>query len=444
MRWLPFPCTVMTMAPLALLACGGDEAPTEPPSTTNDAAITYHRDVRPILEQKCVGCHQDGQIGEGPLDSYGDVVARSTIVEQQVRDRLMPPWHAGKDCNDYRFDPSLTQEEIDLIVGWVDDGTPEGDPADMPPIEPEEQPELSRVDLSLEMPEPYTPDATQSDDYRCFAVDFPGDSTQYVTGIGVHPGNASTVHHVIAYFVGPDQVDEVAALDDADPGLGYTCFGGAGTSFQSTGMLAGWVPGAAPSDLPTGTGIRIEPGTKVILQVHYNMVTWDGEPDRTRLDLRIDDEVDREAWLQFFTNPQWPLAKAMPIPAGDPDVSHGFTAKNIAQFIADGSAFDVYSAGLHMHTRGRTASMRVQHADDSESCLVEIPRWDFNWQGSYGFTQPVRVEPGDAMSIACSWDNSPQNQPIVDGSQMPPQDINWGEGTDDEMCLGTIYMAKVE
>ena len=88
--------------------------------------------------------------------------------------------------------------------------------------------------------------------------------------------------------------------------------------------------------------------------------------------------------------------------------------------------------------------MRVEHGDDSESCLLEIPRWDFNWQGSYGFTQPARVEPGDAMSIACTWDNSPENQPVVDGSKMPPTDINWGEGTNDEMCLGTIYMAKVE
>jgi len=437
---------LLLLASSGLMACGGDESPAskDPPTQTQDDAITYHRDIRPLFEAKCVSCHQDGQIGEGVLTSYEEVAARSTVIKQQVQDRLMPPWHAGKGCNDYQYDSSLSDEEIERIASWVDAGMPEGDPADAVDLEPEVQPELSRVDLSLEMPVAYNPNSNLSDDYRCFVIDVPGDETRYVTGMGITPGNASTVHHVIAYYVGPDAADEADALDAAEEGPGYTCFGSANTSFEATRMLGAWVPGVSPADYPAGTGIRIEPGTKVILQVHYNMVTWNGEPDQTSLDLKIDDQVEREAWLQFFTNPQWVVSETMPIAAGDPAVTHSFTAPNIAQYIADGSAFDIYTAGLHMHTRGKTAEMRVLHGSDDESCLLDIPNWDFDWQGGYAFTQPVRVDPGDAMSISCTWDNSPENQPFVDGMQTPPKDINWGDGTDDEMCLGTIYMAKVE
>jgi mono/diheme cytochrome c family protein len=419
-----------------ILAGCSDDAPTEPSSSTT----SYYADVKPIIDRSCVGCHQAGQIGVGLLDSYAEVAQRAPAIREQVVDRVMPPWHADSDCNDYQGDRSLSQDEIDLVAAWIDAGAPAGDPADDANAAIAELPSLPRVDATLELPVAYTPSTKAGDDYRCFVVDFPAATTKFVTGVHVQPGNATSVHHVIAFYAGADQAAEIDALDAADPAPGYECFGGAGTN-NLAGMLAGWAPGAGASETPPGTGILVEGGSKVIIQMHYNTVTWDGAPDATRIELMLEDSVDRVGWFQFFTNPQWVLAKAMPIPAGEPDVMHEFTAPGIAQFITNGEPFDVYAATFHMHTRGTSGRLSVKHADGEESCLLDIPRWDFNWQGGYNLTEPVRVTAADALYIQCHWDNSLENQPVVNGMQMPPNELNWGEGTGDEMCLGGVFVS---
>jgi hypothetical protein len=132
----------------------------------------------------------------------------------------------------------------------------------------------------------------------------------------------------------------------------------------------------------------------------------------------------------------------MSIPAGNPDVAHSFTF-DPTSVLTDGQAFDIYGVILHMHTRGTSATLEVLKGGDeaAQQCLLDIPRWDFNWQGAYTLEAPVLFEPGDQLRITCHWDNSAENQPVVDGMQLPPTDVNWGEGTGDEMCLGTLYLA---
>jgi copper type II ascorbate-dependent monooxygenase-like protein len=102
----------------------------------------------------------------------------------------------------------------------------------------------------------------------------------------------------------------------------------------------------------------------------------------------------------------------------------------------------VYSAGLHMHQLGTHGSLRIDRADGTSECMLDIPQWNFHWQGSYTFAQPKTLNPGDKLSVECHWDNSAENQPVVGGVKMPPQDVTWGEGTFDEMCLGTFYITQ--
>lgn len=122
---------------------------------------------------------------------------------------------------------------------------------------------------------------------------------------------------MIAYLATPDQVDEYVALDDADPGAGYTCFGGSGGSSRT--WLGGWAPGSAGSDLPPGLGLEVPPGSKVILQVHHNTMTSDPAPDITGIEFKIEDEVEKVASVMPFASPAWLGGDGMLIPAGEDD-----------------------------------------------------------------------------------------------------------------------------
>lgn len=411
------------------------------PGPTANPTVTYYADVKPILDRSCVSCHQDGQIGVGDLTSFETVRPAMSVIVGQVADRIMPPWLAADGCNDYVGDRSLSDEEIATIQTWADEGGPEGDPADDPGVKAPEPTQLARIDHLLTLPEPYMPDASAADDYRCFVIDFPEEETSFVTGFGVRADNSSTLHHLIAYIAPPSAVSTVEALDAADPGPGYDCFGGPGTGLDSgTDFFGAWAPGVFDRPFAAGTGIRIAAGSKVVVQMHYNLVGWDGEPDQSGVAISVEPSVDKEARFQFWTNPYWVTDQTMKIPAGDPDVMHSF-AWDPTPYISDGKRITVYGMGLHMHNRGVSAHLEIQRPDGDE-CLLDIPRWDFSWQFGYGLKTPTVIQPGDKLGIECHWDNSPENQPSVGGAPMAPSDLNWGDGTNDEMCLGTLFIVS--
>jgi mono/diheme cytochrome c family protein len=421
----------IAVAGLVLAGCTSEQ------SEEVASAPTYYRDVQPIIQDHCVACHQPGEIGDGHLTSYEEVRALGPIIRGTVETRLMPPWLADPGCNEFAHDPSLSDEQIATIGAWVDAGMPAGDPADAPQEQKSGEGGMSRVDHTLALPVAYEP-VLSPDDYRCFLIDWPEDEVRYVTGFGVSPDNKSSVHHVIAFVAPPSQVSIYEGLDAAEQGPGYTCYGGpGGPQDGSTGFLGAWAPGTPPSDLPAGTGIRMAPGSKLIVQVHYNLLSWDGEPDRTAIDVKVDPTVEHEAQWAFFANPAWIFSGQMPIAAGEADATHSFSM-DPTDFLYGGRSFYIHQAGLHMHTRGTEATLDIVRGGAGESCLLDIPRWDFNWQFPYRFKEPAIFNPGDQLRIICHWDNSrPQS---VGGRAEPPRDLNWGEGTNDEMCLGMLYV----
>ncbi|MCA9720031.1 MAG: monooxygenase [Myxococcales bacterium] len=424
----------------------GDETATSSTSETTgepteDAAITYHRDVRPVLAQRCLQCHADGKIAPFPLTTYDEVFELRELVALTVLNRQMPPWLAAPDCNNYEGDPTLPQETIDMIEAWVADGAPEGDPGDFvePPAPPSE--ELPRVDVELTIPEPYTPQGT-TDDYRCFILDWPEQGDAYVTGFRAVPGAIEEVHHAIAFAIPPSKLPEYEALDAASPGSGYECFGGPGGEIndpEDAGIWLGvWVPGAAPALYPEGTGLRIEPGSKVVLQLHYNIPPGGAVPDTSTVQFRIEPTVAREAFMMLWADIAW-LQGDMQIPAGAPSTTHvwEFDPTSIMSFLTDiipsNVPIELHSAAHHMHTLGVRGQHSIRRAVGDDTCLLDIPRWDFNWQGSFKFSQPITFYPTDRLRLECEYDNS-------GGAG----DVNWGDGTSDEMCLGVYYVTEVE
>jgi len=405
--------------------------------TSDPSAVTYYRDLKPLLESKCVNCHSDGGIAPFALTSLDAVVSHKAEIRVAVMNRVMPPWLAGKGCSDYQYDRSLSDDQINLVTSWVDKGAIAGNQADyVAPAAPTETGGLSRVDLNLKMPVAYTPQITP-DDYRCFIVDWPETTTKFVSGFRANPGTQTIVHHVIAFLATPTNVAMYQKLDDADPAPGYTCFGGPGGG--SGGQWIGsWAPGSGGSDFPPQTGIKILPGSKVILQVHYNTSVVAPQPDLTSLDFKLDDTVVKEAVQLPWTNYQWVTQKKMPIAAGDPDVMHNFTydPTTVLSIASNGVLqndlpITIYGAGIHMHTRGTHGRIDLLRANGDKECMLDVPRWDFHWQGGYTFTSQKTFNPGDKVYLECHWNNAAGTT-----------ELNWGEGTGDEMCLSGFYVTQ--
>jgi hypothetical protein len=206
--------------------------------------------------------------------------------------------------------------------------------------------------------------------------------------------------------------------------------------------LGGWAPGGAGSDFPPGTGLPTEPGSKIVLQIHYNTLDADGQPDQSSILFKLDDTVDRPARILPWTNPYWIIQDSMDIPAGETDVTHSFeydpTTVNILGL--DGDPIRIYSAALHMHNLGKSGRLSIERSSGESECLLSIPNYDFHWQRSYGLMESVLVHPGDTLRLECHWDNSQANQLMVDGKLLPVQNVSWGQGTTDEMCLGIFYI----
>jgi hypothetical protein len=284
------------------------------------------------------------------------------------------------------------------------------------------------------MPEPYTPQR-EPDDYRCFVLDWPLEEDAYVTGFVATPGSAAVVHHVIAFLGRPEDAATYEALDAAEPGTGYTCFGGPGGDLTRVGWLGAWVPGIATGDFPPGTGIHVKAGSKIVLQVHYNVESAGALPDRTTLELKIDPSVEKEAMIIPLADYDW-LDGGMHIPAGDPDVVHEveLPPSLVARFL-DGSPVQgdmlLHAAALHMHTRGASGSLHARPVGGSETCVLDVPRWDFHWQGVYFLQEPLLLKAGDGVKLTCHFDARDEKE-----------DLNWGEGTGDEMCLGVLFVSE--
>jgi Copper type II ascorbate-dependent monooxygenase, N-terminal domain/Copper type II ascorbate-dependent monooxygenase, C-terminal domain len=443
---------LLTLAPAG---CGRapDTGPNDPGSTDGGApALTYHRDARAIIEARCTACHRDGDIAPFPLTTYEEVELMVGAMAGAIASGEMPPWQPADGCNSYGDDFSLRDQERETLLAWLGSGAPAGDPADYVP--PELQADPFRPDITLQMPESYTPSADVHDDYRCFLLEWTETAPMYITGAQIQPDQRGMVHHVIIYEAEPDTVETVRAIDEAEAGPGYTCYGGPLTEAARDtrlGQIMAWVPGQPGASFPAGTGIRVEPGSLLIMQMHYNVDHAVPGPDQSRVSFSLAPEVERPAVLQLFTNPAWLRSGGMPIPADDSDVTHladmdidlFLSALGLADDIGlePGGNVVVHNVGMHMHELGTRGRVTLRRQSGVEECMLDIPDWDFHWQGGYELAAPMTVGPGDHVLLQCWWDNSAANQPLgEDDMPREPQYTEWGEGTGDEMCITGLYL----
>jgi hypothetical protein len=408
------------------------------PPTEAPARPTWWRDVLPLVQSRCVECHVSGGIAPFALDTYESARERAPLMVVETRMGRMPPWPPSDDCRPLQHVRRLSARELAVLENWSRAGTPEGDrgtyvrPADA------REPFPTTVDFTAQPAAPYTPPARAVDDYRCFVVNPGWTEAKHLVQARITPGDARIVHHLNMFEVRAASVAELEALDARSAGEGYPCFGGVGIPVgsladQRVQYVAGWAPGSPALRTPPGTGIRMEPGSRLVLQVHYNQSVVQGASDRTRVEMVFSPTPPRR---QAMVIPV--MADHFRIPAGMPD----YPVENSLQPRALGITFPVtvYGAFPHMHQFARAAQSTLTRADGSRECLVDVPRWQFHWQQFYMFDEPVRVEPDDRVTVQCRYDNSPANQPVVNGVQRTPQEVRSGTGTLDEMCMTFFYI----
>ncbi len=416
--------------------------------TTDADAPTYWQDVAPILEGRCVTCHYQGGIGGFDLGSFEQASTWASAIATSASTGAMPPWPAEEGPS-YDYNWSLSDDQVETLSAWAEAGAPAGEEEAPGSALPTVGSSLSRVDLSLTMPEAYSPRSDWSDDYRCFAIPWTGTEPTHITGFNAVPGNTEIVHHIAAFLVSSDNLlgdsvfEQLAEWEAGEEGAGYTCFGGPsgpGDDLQlPIQQIAQWVPGSQGLNFPAGTGIEILPGSYIVLQMHYNTNPATPEAtDQSTIELRLDADVESKGAFTPWLDMSWALGD-MEIPPLVSDWS--FTAasdpRNFFELLnpdLDLSAgFTIYSAMLHMHRLGTSAEVHVLRADGTEVPLLNIPRWDFDWQLSFQLSEPVVFYDGDQLSLTCTYDNTEEGAIRT----------NWGEGTDDEMCVANLYITPL-
>ena len=412
------------------------------------AKPVYFKDVRPIIQARCVSCHRVGGIAPFKLTTYRDAYAHRAEIARAVRSRIMPPWRAQPGIRKYRYDISLSSTQIGTITRWVAQGAKQGNPKRAgKPLKPVTASPI-RVNLRLPASTRFAPrlSATKHDDYRCFVLPWSPERIKFITGFQVKPGVSNQVHHISVYGSLPEAAATVEGWDAADSGPGYDCFGGptpvAGPSIAYT-MMAAWAPGYVGGEtMPAGTGLPVLPGMKLIAEIHYN--TYDRpKVDTTNVELQLADVVERPALIGGVYNPYWPYGpEYFKIPSGEKDVTFTATVNAAPVFqLFEPSSVNVHMAYLHMHLRASKGVVRVERGDNTRETLLSVPRWDFHWQRFYWLASPVALRPGDGLSVECHYDNTPAHQPVFGGKKQQTRDVLWGVRSEDEMCLAGVYIS---
>ncbi len=410
-------CLVGLAALAVTISSGAASAVDSTKSSPVKAAPTFNRDIAPIIFQNCASCHRPGEVAPFPLLTYQDAQKRAQQIAAVTEARVMPPWKADSH-GEFVHERRLTSEQIGTIKRWADQGAKEGAPSDAPkPPTFAEGGGLGKADVYFQPPEAYKLDAEGRDVYRCFVIPTNYAEDRYVTALEVKPGNRNVVHHVLVFL---DSSGAARKLDEKDPGPGYSTFGGVG--FIPSGGLGGWAPGNMPHPLPPGVGNLLPKGADIVLQVHYHK-GGKAETDLTRLGLYFcKGPVDKRVRTSMVINP------FLRIPAGDSNYS-------IQASLPVPADVTVINVTPHMHLLGKSMKVTANLPDGTPKQVVNIPDWDFNWQTTYTFKEPLKLPGKSNLSLIARYDNSTGNPR---NPSSPPKTVTWGEQTTDEMCIAFV------
>jgi len=392
---------------------------------------TFSKDVAPILYKNCTNCHRAGEIGPMPLVSFSDARPWAKAIANRVTDGTMPPWHADPAHGEFLNDRRLSAADRDVIVKWASGGAPEGKRADLPaPPKFAEGWQIGTPDTIWSMQEDYKIPASGTIEYKNFEVPTNLTEDKWVQAIEVRPGNRAAVHHVIVYLVDPKPV---RAPQPFTPGPGMRRPADAPKTEkgaepndrpmprQPTGWLTGYAPGQAVRVYQPGTALRVPAGSTLIIQEHYT-ATGQETTDRTRIGIKWAKEAPKTLVdVATLQNANFKL----PAGASDTRVDAELTLKE---------DLTVWSVLPHTHMRGKKWEVTAIYPDGRSELILNVPKYDFNWQTDYIFKQPLNLPKGTKIRTSAWYDNSTANKANPDSTK----DVYWGDQTWEEMQFTAI------
>ncbi len=452
-------------------------------------APSYAQTIEPILEQHCASCHNSGQFGAHTIamDDAGDVQAVSDGIKTVTQTGYMPPWFASDEGVELAHKPTISDEEIAALAAWSDAGGPldvDPDTELKPTAEAAEL--LPRRDQELRI-EPYTGSLDNTNDYRCFVLEPEITEPTFMTGYAFIGDKVDQLHHAQVFHISEEQREHASTKEGVDGQPGWSCYSGpdlrgrrpdrdpgkerprdVGFAGQAN-LVAGWVPGQAPTIFPQSSGILLEPGDALVLQIHYHFPVMP-VPDESGLALQLDPDTpdikelrvvnplapveipcapedvdaplcDRETALaenvrlygpSGASNEAGLLALCRKTPAELTADWDGNTARSSCDLVVPEDGIITGVLG-HMHTIGSSLRVTLDAGTDDEQILLDIPDWSFDWQMQYALAEPLRVTAGQPLRLECSWDRS--KAPLRE-----PKYIVFAEGTEDEMCFATYSL----
>ena len=388
---------------LAATAAGAAETP------------TFSRDVAPILFEKCVQCHRPNQAAPMSLLSYGEARPWARGMARAVENGDMPPWSGESERVVFRNDLSLSAEQIATITGWAAGGAPEGDPADLPAAptfsdgwtlgEPDYVLTLDRIEVPADGPDLFPKQRIELD----LAEE------RWVQAIEFLPGDRRATHHFQATYTTPRR-------ESGGPiGSGERVSQGAAGS----GVFGIWTAGMPPYVFPEGTGRVLGPGTTITMDSHYHPF-GETTSDVTRIGIHFGEgELEREVATVSVAN------TGIRIPPGA-----GHHAEE--GFFQPDDDMQILAFSPHMHVRGKAMTYRIVHADGTSETLLDVPKYDYNWQWLYYPTEPVDLPASSRIEVTAVWDNSEDNPANPD----PTREIIYRGDVFNEMFVGFMEIVR--
>jgi len=403
----------LTLVPVLALAADGSRQP------------TFTKDVAPIFQDKCQGCHRPDGMAPMSLVTYEDARPWAKSIAARVGTRQMPPWHIDKTVGIQKFknDRSLNDDQIDTILAWVAAGAPKGDPKDMPPAKvwPNEDVwqlagKYGQPDLIVKSPE-YTMPAVAQDAWWRPTVPTALTEPRWVRAIEIRPvgKNARKItHHALARLV--QQEDMPADLFTNDPNV------------AGDGLFMEWAVGKAGDEMRPGSGRLMLPDSKITWEMHYHAV---GEEITSHTELAVwfypkgQEPKHREVLGLFntFSANQAVGTRALDIPPNQVTTTESFVP------LKENARIENFQA--HMHLRGKGMSMEAIYPDGKREILSQVTDFNFNWHNMYIYADDAAplLPKGTILHFLAWYDNTKGNKSNPD----PDQWVGWGDRTVDEM-----------
>jgi hypothetical protein len=374
--------------------------------------VRFNKEVVRVLQRSCLGCHRPGGIAMS-LATYEEARPWAKAIKEELLEKRMPPWHAVKGYGEFRNAPSLTQRDLDLIVNWVEGGAPKGDEKDLPvtPLFSNDW-QLGKPDMTLK-PDSQSKIAADVDEYRSFVLAPNLKEDRWLTAIDLKPGNGAVVHCAKFYSLKSVADAPVASMMQVKSEESSSS-----VDLRSASVLATWMPGQRPVALDDSVALLLPAGLRIAVKIHYR---GSGE---------VTTDVSTVGLYFAKTPPRKPVQE-IAITNADAIIPVAAEPHRLKVSFTTQSEMEAIAIRPRVHPLVVSLQATAYRPDGSEEVLIWTRGYQFDWEPTYYFKQPIALPKGTRVDVIAYFDNSEGNPKNPND---PPKSQRWSELTTDALC----------